>query len=118
MTYSEIPGRVTVEPHVIEVVARRAALQVPGVVAMAETDVDRLLKTGKAVEVILREGRVTVNLRIIAEAGRSLRQLGKAVQHEVVRTIEEMMGLRTDQVNVLIEDVVTEEMLATDTKAA
>jgi uncharacterized alkaline shock family protein YloU len=118
MAYSEIPGRVTVEPHVIEAVARRAALQVPGVVALAETVVDRFLKTGKAVEVILQEGRVTVNLRIIAQAGLSLRQLGKTVQHEVVRTIEEMMGLHADRVNVLIEDVMTEEMLAADTKAA
>lgn len=108
MAYSEIPGRVTVEPHVIEAVARRAALQVPGVVALAETDVDRLLKTGKAVEVVLQEGRVTVNVRLIARMGGSLLQLGRAVQREVLRTIEEMMGLRANMINVYIEDVLPE----------
>ncbi len=118
MAYSEIAGRVTVAPHVIEAVARRAALQVPGVARLAETDVDRLLKSGKAVEVLVQEGQVTVNLRIIARHGISLRALGKAVQHEVVRVIEDMMGLRANMVNVLIEDVVTEEMVAANSPAA
>lgn len=118
MAYSDIPGRVTVEPHVIEAVARRAALQVPGVVSLAETDMDRLLKTGRAVEVVLQEGRVTVNLRIIARSGGSLLQLGRAVQREVLRTIEEMMGLRANMINVFIEDVVPEEIPSANPDAA
>ncbi len=69
-------------------------------------------------EVIQEEGRVTVNLRIIARSGDSLLKLGRAVQHEVLRTIEELMGLRANMINVYIEDVVPETAPLTESPVA
>jgi uncharacterized alkaline shock family protein YloU len=103
----EIPGAVTVEPEVIETIARHAALEVPGVVRIAERDVDRILGlTGKSVVIAVQEGQVTVDLYLIAGPDISLLQLGRTVQYEVTRALQQMIGMPVDAVNVHIEDVV------------
>ena len=67
METQAIPGKVTVEPEVLETIARFTALNVPGVVRIVETDVDRLLGlTGKSVVVEVAEGKVSADLHIIA----------------------------------------------------
>ncbi len=101
-----IPGKITVKPEVLETIAWLAALNVPGVVQLAETDLDRLLSLGgKSVSVQVREGRVWVDLHIIAAPNYSLLQLGRTVQHDVTRAIQEMIGMPVEEVNVTIEDV-------------
>lgn len=103
----EIPGAVTVEPEVIETIARHTALEIPGVLWIAERDVDRILGlTGKSVAIVVHEGRVLVDLYIVAGPNISLLQLGRTVQHEVTRAIQQMIGMPVDVVNVHIEDVV------------
>jgi uncharacterized alkaline shock family protein YloU len=105
-----IPGAVTVEPEVLETIARLAALEIPGVVRIAEKDVDRFLGlTGKSVVVLVRDGRVTVDLHIIAGPDISLLRLGQTVQYEVTRAVQQMIGMPVDAVNVHIEDVVYPE---------
>ena len=106
MERKTIPGGVTVEPTVLETIARLTTLGVPGVVGIAERDVDRLLGvTGKSVVVQVREGRVFVDLHIVAGPDQSLLQLGRKVQHEVTRAVQQMIGMPVDAVNVHIEDV-------------
>ncbi len=103
----EIPGAVTVEPEVIETIARHTALEVPGVVRIAERDVDRILGlTGKSVVIAVDKGQVLVDLYLIAGPDISLLQLGRAVQYEVTRAIQQMVGMPVDAVNVHIEDVI------------
>ncbi len=105
-----VPGRVTVETGVLETIARLTAVNVPGVVRIAEKDVDRLLGLpGKSVAIRVQEGRVTVDLHIIAAPDRSLLKLGREVQYEVARAIQQMIGMPVDAVNVHIEDVVYAE---------
>lgn len=102
----KIPGVVTVKPEVLETIASLTSVQVPGVVRLAEKELDRFLGiSGKGVEVEVREGRVTVNLHLIAEPNRSLLRLGQSVQYEVTRAIQEMIGMPVEAVNVYIEDV-------------
>lgn len=102
-----IEGRVSVEPEVLETIARLTALEVPGVVRIAEKDVDRFLGlTGNSVLVLVQEGQVTVDLHIIAGPNISLLRLGQAVQYEVTRAIQKMIGMPVTAVNVHIEDVV------------
>lgn len=102
-----IPGMVTVEPEVLETIARFTTLNVPGVVQLVEKDVDRLLGLqGKSVGVHIDGGKVTVDLSIVAGPEISLLRLGRAVQHEVTRAIQNMIGMPVDAVNVHIEDVV------------
>ncbi|MBN1876839.1 MAG: Asp23/Gls24 family envelope stress response protein [Anaerolineae bacterium] len=106
----DIPGRVTVEPEVLETIARLTAVNVPGVVRVAEKDVDRFLGiTGKSVVVQVREGRVSVELHLIAGPDQSLLRLGREVQHEVTRSIQQMIGMPVEAVNIHIEDVVYAE---------
>ena len=102
-----IPGAVTVEPEVLETIVRFTALNVPGVVRLAETDVDRLLGiSGKSVVVDVRDGKLYADLHVIAGPDISLLRLGRAVQFEVTRAIQNMIGMLVDAVNVHIEDVV------------
>jgi len=102
-----IPGMVTVETEVLETIARFSALSVPGVVRLVEKDVDRILGLqGKSVVVHVDAGKVTVDLSIVAGPDISLLRLGRAVQHEVTRAIQNMIGLPVHAVNVHIEDVV------------
>lgn len=101
-----IPGSVTVEPTVLETIARLTATQVPGVVGVAERDVDRLLGVvGKSVSVQVKDDRVVVDLHIIAGPDQSLLQLGRTVQFEVTRAVQQMIGMPVEAVNVHIEDV-------------
>jgi len=102
----DIPGAVTVEPEVLETIARLSALEVPGVVRIAKKDVDRILGTGKSVRVSVQDDAVTVVLHIVAGPGTSLLRLGQAVQYEVTRAIQQMIGMPVKSVDVHIEDVV------------
>jgi uncharacterized alkaline shock family protein YloU len=102
-----IPGSVTVETEVLETIARLTALEVPGVVEIAERDVERLLsKTAKPVQVMVKDGKVTVNLHIVAGPDCSLLKLGQTVQYEVTRAIQQTIGMPVESVDVHIMDVV------------
>ncbi len=102
-----IPGVVTVEPEVLETIAKLATLEVPGVVRIAEKDADRFLGlSGKPVAVMVKDERVTVDLHIVAGPDISLLRLGQAVQQQVTRAIQQMIGMPVVAVNVHVEDVV------------
>ena len=105
--YEAIPGKITVEPGVLETIARLTANGVPGVAKIAEkTDVERFLGIGgRSVEVKVAEGHVVVELHITADPGISLLRLGQSVQLETTRAIQKMIGMPVDAVNVYIEDV-------------
>ncbi|MDF1514156.1 MAG: Asp23/Gls24 family envelope stress response protein [Anaerolineae bacterium] len=104
---SAIPGVVTVEPSVLEIIARLSALEVPGVAGVAERDVDRFLGiSGRSVTVEVKDDKVTADLHLIAGPDVSLLQLGRKVQYEVTRAIQRTLGMPVEAVNVHIEDVV------------
>jgi len=109
MKTKDIPGVVTVEPGVLETIARLSALEVPGVVRIAKKDVDRIWGTGKPVNVLVEDDEVAVTLHIIGGPAISLLRLGQAVQYGVTRAIQQMIGMRVKSVNVHIEDVVYPE---------
>lgn len=105
-----VAGVVTVEPTVLETIVRLTATEVQGVVDIAERDVDRFLSgVGKSVCVEVKDGRVTVDVHIVAGPDQSLLQLGRNVQREITRAIQQMVGMTVDAVNVYIEDVVYPE---------
>ena len=102
-----IPGLVTVETSVLETIARLAALEVPGVVGIAESEMDRFLGiAGRSVNVEVRDDKVVADLHLIAGPDASLLQLGRKVQYEVTRAIQKMLGMPVEAVNIHIEDVV------------
>ncbi len=104
----EVPamGRITVEPEVLETIARLTALAVPGVARLVPARSGSLLKGKDGVRITLRDGKVLVDLYIAVESGHNFLTLGRQVQAEVTRAIQEMVGLEVEAVNVYIEDVV------------
>jgi uncharacterized alkaline shock family protein YloU len=102
-----VPGVVTVEPSVLETIARLTALQVPGVVGLAERDMDRFLGiSSRSVNVEVRDDKVIADLHLIAGPDISLLELGRKVQYEVTRAIQKMLGMPVEAVNIHIEDVI------------
>ncbi len=104
----EVPalGRITVDPEVLETIARLTALAVPGVVRIAPgPQKARWLGGKEGVQITLRDGKVLVDLYIVVESGYNMLALGRQVQTEVIRAIQDMVGLEVEAVNVYIEDV-------------
>ena len=108
--HENIPGKITVEPEVLETIARLTARGVPGVAALPDKEFERFLGIDKTVEVQVCEGRVTVEVHLFAKPDISLLQLGRAIQHEVTRAIQKMIGMPVDAVNVYIEDVIYQDL--------
>lgn len=104
----EVPalGRITVDPEVLETIARLTALAVPGVARIAPVPRSRLLGGKEGVRITLQDGSVLVDLYLVVESGYNMLALGRQVQAEVTRAIQEMVGLDVEAVNVYIEDVV------------
>ncbi len=104
----EIPalGRITVDPEVLETIARLTALAVPGVVRIAPgPPKTRWLGGKEGVRITLQDGKVLVDLYIVVESGYNMLALGRQVQAEVTRAIQDLVGLEVEAVNVYIEDV-------------
>ncbi|MCD6345772.1 MAG: Asp23/Gls24 family envelope stress response protein [Anaerolineae bacterium] len=103
-----IPGKVTIESEVLETIAGLTAQGVPGVARMAQkTDVERFLGLGsRSVQVRVSEGRVGIDLHIMAEPGISLLRLGRDIQKHVTQAIQQTIGMPVEVVNVYIEDVI------------
>ncbi len=101
-------GRVTIAPSVLETIARLTTLAVPGVVRMTPPlGLQRLLGLEDGVEITIREDEkaVQVDLYVVVESGRNMLHLGRQIQAEVTRAIQEIVGMKVEAVNVHIEDV-------------
>jgi len=49
-----------------------------------------------------------VDVYLVARRGFDLLQMGRQLQHDVTRAIEELVGMPVNEVNVHIDDVATE----------
>lgn len=105
-------GSVEIDSSVVRIVAALACLEVPGVVAMSggggwmEDIADWFSKNlSKGVTVTMDQSNVTIELRVVAEYGKPLNQVGRNIQENVRYTVESMTGLHVNAVNVFIVDV-------------
>ncbi len=101
---------VTIAPGVLLTIARLATLDVPGVVRMGSTPggVDRLFRrvpAANGVQIAVDDGTVTAHLYVIADAAVNLRDMSVQIQKSVTRSIQELLGMQVESVNVHIEDV-------------
>jgi uncharacterized alkaline shock family protein YloU len=93
---------------VIVEVARLAALEVPEVLRVARRGPRwRAALAGPPVMVRLRPDGVVVRLRIIARPGADLAMTGRRVREAVGRAVERLLGLRVQEVSVLVDGVGT-----------
>lgn len=107
--YQRPPGRTTVSPDVLITIARMAALSVPGVSGMAPVagGVDRFFRRGlnQGIRIWVRDNVVTGDIFVIVRDDVNLREVGRNVQQQVARAIQEMVGMDVVQLDVHIENI-------------
>src|SRR5512140_2081356 len=107
--YHRPPGKTTVSPDVLVTITRMAALSVPGVSAMAPIagGVDRFLRRGitEGIRMSIREDVVVGDVFVIVKSDVNIREVGRSVQQQVARAIQEMVGMEVAQLDVHIEDI-------------
>jgi len=98
-------GKTTIAPEVLETTARLTALAVPGVARLVPPPgMRRFLRTdGVAIEVI--GNSVRVKLYVVTEPDANMLNVGRQIQAEVSRAIQDMVGMEVESVDVHIDDV-------------
>ncbi len=103
------PGRTTVAPEVLITVVRMAALSVPGVSAMAHVPggVDRFFRRGinEGIRLTLHGDAVTGDIYIIIKDEVNIREVGRNVQQQVARAIQDMVSMDVIRIDVHIENI-------------
>lgn len=71
-------------------------------------NVSRLLRRqrlNEGMKIQVEDDIVYVDLHIIVEPNVNLLELGRQIQHDVARAINDMLGMHVGQVNIHIQDV-------------
>jgi len=98
-------GQVTVAPRVLATTARLTALAVPGVTClMSPPGVGRALQR-EGVKIEILEDKVHVKVYAVTEADANMLSVGRQIQAEVTRALQDMVGVDVQSVDVHIEDV-------------
>jgi uncharacterized alkaline shock family protein YloU len=106
-----LPGTVTIAPEVLVTIAQLTTKDINGVHAMSvgwTREVNRFFGNecvGDGVQIKVEGDQVVVDLYVIVEHDVNMLQLGRTIQKQVIRAIEEMVGMDVRAVNVHIEDV-------------
>jgi uncharacterized alkaline shock family protein YloU len=110
-------GSTTIQDGVVSKVAGVAAKEVDGVRMGGSTSqsADSLLgsitggssggSASRGVSVEVGELEAAVDLAMTVEYGRSIHQIAEAVRNNVIRRVEDLVGLRVTEVNISVEDV-------------
>ena len=110
--YNRPPGKTTVSPEVLTSIARMAVLSVPGVSKLAPVPggVDRIFRRGadEGVRITVHENTVLADIYIIVKDDVNMREVGRNVQQQVVRAIQEMVAMDVAQVDIHIENITYE----------
>ena len=104
-------GSVQIHNGVIAVIARSAAVRVPGVVDLVGNLVDGLAgimgrkSSDRGVHVELADNCVIIELSVVLEYGVSIPKTAWQIQHDVREAVESMTGKAVKAVNVLVQSV-------------
>ena len=104
-------GHVMVAPEVLLTIIQKTALSTPGVARLYSSWPEsigvllgiRSVAEGLAVEVV--DDTLVVDIHIVAAPQAQMLALGRTLQEEIRRAIQELVGLSVKEVNVHIEDV-------------
>jgi uncharacterized alkaline shock family protein YloU len=114
MTTTESPyaagrARTLIAPTVLMTITRLTVLGIPGVAGLAPVPggVNRLVRRGlsEGIRVEVSDESVAVELHLILSPDSNVREVAHRVQAEVVRAIEDTVGMPVSRVDVTIEDV-------------
>ncbi len=106
-------GKVSIAPNVLVTIVQKTAGATPGVDRLSDNvpGVKRFLgleTAARGVQVGVVESKVSVDVYLVARRGIDLLQMGRELQSEITRAIEDIVGMSVQEVNVHIEDVATE----------
>jgi uncharacterized alkaline shock family protein YloU len=96
-------GRITVAQRVLDTIAQLTTLNVPGVARLATRGGLRRGADGVRVDVV--DDKVFVDVYVIVTHGANMRQIGKQIQVEIARAMNQIVGMDAAEVNVHIQDV-------------
>jgi uncharacterized alkaline shock family protein YloU len=107
---TESLGTVRVARQVLSTIVTNTALQVPGVVRIAQVSDQWSRLLGRevprqGVALTIKDNTLSTDLYIVVASGVNIVQVGSAVQEEVASAIEHMVGMQVREVNVYIQDV-------------
>jgi uncharacterized alkaline shock family protein YloU len=107
---SEHPFVVRVAPAVLAAIVRRAVERVRGVARLAEGPRARPFREGTAymrdgVRLAVTNGSVRVAVHLVIARGYNLHEVGSSVQAAVGQSLEQMVGMRVENVDVYVQDV-------------
>jgi uncharacterized alkaline shock family protein YloU len=116
-------GKVTIAPNVLVTIVQKTSLSEPGVVKLCDNvpGVKRLLgihTASQGVSVSVADNRVTVNVHLTARRGVDLLQLGRNLQNQITRAVQEIVGMEVREVNIHVDDIATELAADPDTEKA
>ena len=98
-------GKITIAPEVLETTARLTTLAVPGVARVTSPPGMRRLLRHDGVDIEVIGNSVRVKLYVVTEPHASMLSVGRQIQAEVTRAIQDMVGMEVQSVDVHIEDV-------------
>ncbi|MEL7590180.1 MAG: Asp23/Gls24 family envelope stress response protein [Anaerolineaceae bacterium] len=110
MTTNQKPiGKTTIALDVLVSIAQLTTLSVSGVSRLTAVprDVNTLFKKGMhdGVNISVEDDRVYVDLYVILKRDVNVREVARTIQHQVSRSISEMVGMDIGKINVHIEDI-------------
>lgn len=100
-------GAIRIAPSVLDAIVRRTALAQPGVIALDASAGHAVPRRpgGKGYRVEVRDDAVYVELFVVAATGINLLELGRSLQAEVTKEIENIVELPVHRVDVYVQDV-------------
>jgi uncharacterized alkaline shock family protein YloU len=101
--YEESHGTITIATNVLNTIARLTTLNVPGVARLGTTG--QLLQPASGVSVHVAESRVKADIFVVVKSETNFYEVGEKIQHDVERSIKEIVGMEVEAVNVHIQDV-------------
>jgi len=106
-------GKVTIAPNVLVTIVQKTTVAESGVAQLSNAvpGVKRWLglhTVGRGVEVAVVDDRVTTDVYLVARRDFDLLQMGRKLQKEITRAIQDIVGMDVRKVNIHIEDVATE----------
>lgn len=106
-------GKVTIAPNVLVTIVQKTAMSEPGVAQLCDNvpGVRRLLgiqTVSRGVEVSVEDSTVAVNVYLVARRGIDLLEMGRNLQHEITRAMQDIVGMEVREVNIHIDDIATE----------
>lgn len=111
MNFEMDKGIIRIADNVVAVIASIAALETDGIAAMSGGIAEGIAKrvsgkqVQKGVDVQLDNESAVINLRIVVQYGSKIDEVCKAAQRHVKDTVENMTGIKINEVNIKVDGV-------------